>query len=84
MHKTLLITEKNGPIKHNKEISKIKRLGAKTFEQCIGFLRIVDGEEPLDNTAIHPESYKVTYEVLEQLGLGAKRYWYNASQIYFN
>ena len=35
-------------------------------------LRIVDGEEPLDNTAIHPESYKVTYEVLEQLGLGAK------------
>lgn len=64
--------EENGPIKHNKEISKIKRLGAKTFEQCIGFLRIVDGEEPLDNTAIHPESYKVTYEVLEQLGLGAK------------
>ena len=36
-----------------------------------GFLRIVDGSEPLDNTAIHPESYEVTYEILEQLGLGA-------------
>lgn len=63
--------EENGPIKHNKEISKIKRLGSKTFEQSIGFLRIVDGSEPLDNTAIHPESYEVTYEILEQLGLGA-------------
>ena len=36
-----------------KEISKVKRLGAKTFEQSIGFLRIVDGSEPLDNTSIH-------------------------------
>ncbi len=46
--------EENGAIKHNKEISKVKRLGAKTFEQSIGFLRIVDGSEPLDNTSIHP------------------------------
>ena len=45
--------EENGPIKYHKEISRIKRLGAKTFEQSIGFLRIVDGKEPLDNTAIH-------------------------------
>lgn len=50
--------EENGAIKHNKELSKIKRLGAKTFEQSMGFLRIVDGSEPLDNTSIHPESYK--------------------------
>ena len=48
--------EENGAIKHNKEISKVKRLGAKTFEQSIGFLRIVDGSEQLDNTSIHPES----------------------------
>lgn len=60
--------EENGAIKHNKEISKIKRLGAKTFEQSIGFLRIVDGTEPLDNTSIHPESYKTTYQLLEKLG----------------
>lgn len=59
--------EENGTIKHNKEISKVKRLGAKTFEQSIGFLRIVDGSEPLDNTSIHPESYDVTYELLTVL-----------------
>ena len=64
--------EENGPIKHHKEISSIKRLGAKTFEQSIGFLRIVDGEEPLDNTAIHPESYDVAYRMLHQLDLTAQ------------
>lgn len=61
--------EENGAIKHNKEISKVKRLGAKTFEQSIGFLRIVNGTEPLDNTSIHPESYAATYNLLESLNL---------------
>lgn len=64
--------EENGPIKYHKEISRIKRLGAKTFEQSIGFLRIVDGKEPLDNTAIHPESYDVAYRMLHQLDLTAQ------------
>ena len=64
--------EENGPIKQHKEISRIKRLGAKTFEQSIGFLRIVDGKEPLDNTAIHPESYDVAYRMLHQLDLTAQ------------
>ncbi|WP_436855767.1 Tex family protein [Staphylococcus caeli] len=57
----------NGAITHNKEIAKVKRLGAKTFEQSIGFMRIVDGKEPLDNTSIHPESYKVTYALLTEI-----------------
>lgn len=61
--------EENGAIKHNKEIAKVKRLGAKTFEQSIGFLRIVDGQEPFDNTSIHPESYEVTYQLLNELNL---------------
>ncbi|WP_259342510.1 Tex family protein, partial [Staphylococcus gallinarum] len=61
--------EENGAIKHNKEIAKVKRLGAKTFDQSIGFLRIVDGQEPLDNTSIHPESYEVTYQLLNELNL---------------
>ncbi|QQT11841.1 Tex family protein [Staphylococcus pasteuri] len=61
--------EENGAIKHHKEIAKVKRLGAKTIEQSIGFLRIVDGTEPLDNTSIHPESYNATYELLKQLNL---------------
>lgn len=59
----------NGPIKHHKEIAKIPRLGKKTFEQSIGFIRIPDGEEPLDNTGIHPESYKATYALLKKLSL---------------
>ncbi|UOC12579.1 Tex family protein [Staphylococcus agnetis] len=62
--------EENGKITHHKEINKVKRLGQKTFEQSIGFLRIVDGEEPLDNTPIHPESYAVTYQLLDELNIG--------------
>ncbi|ARJ51960.1 Tex family protein [Staphylococcus lutrae] len=62
--------EANGVIRHHRQLSEVKRLGAKTFEQSIGFLRITQGEEPLDNTAIHPESYSVTYELLNQLGFG--------------
>lgn len=61
--------ENNGAIKHHSEISKVKRLGSKTFEQSIGFLRIVNGKEPLDNTSIHPESYQATYQLLESLQL---------------
>lgn len=62
----------NGPLKHHKEIAKIPRLGKKTFEQSIGFMRIPDGEEPLDNTGIHPESYKATYALLKKLSLTAE------------
>ncbi|MGV3042816.1 Tex family protein [Staphylococcus rostri] len=57
--------EENGPFTKHQQIKKVKRLGAKTFEQCIGFLRIVDGTDPLDNTAIHPESYEATHALLE-------------------
>ncbi len=60
--------ESAGPIKHSKEIAKIPRLGKKTFEQSIGFLRILDGTEPLDRTAIHPESYKAAYTLLDEIG----------------
>lgn len=61
--------EEEGAITHHSQIAKVKRLGAKTFEQSIGFLRIVDGEEPLDNTSIHPESYEATYALLDSVGM---------------
>ncbi|MGV3244423.1 Tex family protein [Staphylococcus sp. 11261D007BR] len=61
--------EENGLFTHHTDIQKVKRLGQKTFEQSIGFMRIVNGTEPLDNTAIHPESYGVTYELLKALDL---------------
>ncbi|MEB7789314.1 Tex family protein [Staphylococcus equorum] len=64
--------EENGAIKHNKDIAKVKRLGTKTFEQSIGFLRIVDGSEPLDNTSIHPESYRATYQLLNEINMKAE------------
>ncbi|GGB12671.1 RNA-binding transcriptional accessory protein [Macrococcus hajekii] len=66
-HNIIKYREDNGPIQHHKEIAKIPRLGAKTFEQSIGFLRIIDGAEPLDQTSIHPESYEATYSLLEKV-----------------
>ncbi|EGQ3119715.1 Tex family protein [Staphylococcus pseudintermedius] len=65
----VLYREENGAITHHRQLNKVKRLGAKTFEQSIGFLRIVNGKEPLDNTAIHPESYDATYQLLKSLEL---------------
>lgn len=61
--------EENGKFKNRKELKNIPRLGAKTYEQCIGFLRIVDGEEPLDRTSIHPENYPVVEALLEKIGM---------------
>ncbi|AKG74760.1 Tex family protein [Salinicoccus halodurans] len=61
--------EENGGFVSRKDISKVPRLGAKTFEQCIGFLRIPEGKEPLDQTPIHPENYKAAYALISQLGL---------------
>lgn len=58
-----------GKFTSRKELKDIPRLGAKTYEQCIGFLRVPDGDEPLDRTGIHPESYKETRELLKKLGL---------------
>ena len=60
--------EENGKFKNRKELSKVKRLGDKAFEQCAGFLRISDGTNPLDNTAVHPESYEITLKLIEKLG----------------
>lgn len=59
--------ESNGAFTNRTQLKKVKRLGAKTYEQAIGFLRIRDGEERLDQTGIHPESYEVA-EALLQVG----------------
>ncbi len=55
----------NGKFKDRKEIKKVKGLGSKTYEQAIGFLRIVDGVNKLDSTSIHPESYKIAKQILK-------------------
>jgi protein Tex len=61
--------EEQGKFKNRNELKSIPRLGAKTYEQCIGFLRIIDGDEPLDRTAIHPENYQKVKELLNQIGV---------------
>lgn len=57
-----------GKITDRKQLKKVPRLGNKTYEQSIGFLRILDGTEPLDKTPIHPESYEVTKSLMKELG----------------
>lgn len=57
-----------GEFKSRKELLKVKRLGQKAYEQCAGFLRVMESKEPLDNTSVHPESYKVATKLMELLG----------------
>lgn len=59
--------EENGKFKSRKQLQKVPRLGAKTFEQCIGFLRISEGDFQLDRTPIHPESYDVVNRLFKEL-----------------
>lgn len=60
--------EDEGKFTDRKQLKKIPRLGAKTYEQAIGFLRIIDGKEPLDRTGIHPETYAEVNKLLANLG----------------
>lgn len=60
--------EENGRFTSRRQLLKVAKLGPKAFEQCAGFLRIQDGEEPLDNTAVHPESYDAARNLLMQMG----------------
>ena len=64
--------KENNKIKSRDEIKKIKGISDKVYEQCIGFLRILDGTNPLDKTGIHPESYDITNKLLSNLGLDLK------------
>ena len=60
--------DENGKIKNRKELLKVPKLGKVAFEQCAGFIRIFDGTNPLEITAVHPESYDVTEKLLKELG----------------
>ncbi|MDO4552663.1 MAG: Tex family protein [Bacillota bacterium] len=61
--------EEHGRFRDRKELKKVAKLGEKTFRQCAGFMRISNGTEPLDRTAVHPESYGAAALMLEKLGL---------------
>ena len=63
----------NGAFKNRKALLKVPRLGEKTFEQCAGFLRIADGDQPLDASSVHPEAYPVVARILEKCGCEVKK-----------
>ncbi|MCI9063573.1 MAG: S1 RNA-binding domain-containing protein, partial [Clostridia bacterium] len=60
--------DENGKLKNRKQLLKVPKLGKVAFEQCAGFLRITDGDNPLEITAVHPESYEVTEKLLNNIG----------------
>lgn len=61
--------ENNGRFVSRKQLLKVPKLGPKAYEQCAGFLRILDGKNPLDATSVHPESYEAAKQLMEKLGL---------------
>ena len=61
--------KENGPFNSRLELKKVKRLGDKAYEQAAGFLRVRNGENPLDNSAVHPESYPVVAQMAKKLGM---------------
>ncbi len=60
--------DENGPYRNRKALMKVPRLGEKTFEQCAGFLRIADSEQPLDASSVHPEAYPVVERIVKSCG----------------
>lgn len=64
--------DEHGSFTARKELLKVSRLGPAAFTQCAGFLRIAGAQNPLDNTSVHPESYKLTEEIIKLLGFGLK------------
>ncbi len=64
--------DENGKIKERKELLKVSKLGPAAFTQCAGFLRIIDGKNPLDNTSVHPESYDIAEKILGSIGFSSK------------
>ncbi len=60
--------EEYGKLKERKELLKVSKLGPAAYTQCAGFLRIIDGKNPLDNTSVHPESYEVAEKILNKIG----------------
>ncbi len=64
--------EEHGAFTDRRQLKEVPKLGPKAYEQCAGFLRISGGDNPLDATAVHPESYEVAMGVLERAGVTAK------------
>jgi len=66
------LRNENGPFTSREQLKKVKRMGEKAFEQCAGFLRISNAENPLDRSAVHPESYHIVEKMASDLGVGVE------------
>ena len=71
----------NGPFEDRNQLKKVPRLGDKVFQQAAAFIRIKDGKNPLDNSAVHPESYKVVEQMAKDLGINVRELIANKSKI---
>ena len=71
----------NGRFTNRKELLKVARLGPAAFTQCAGFLRIQNSKNPLDNTSVHPESYKLAEAILNELGFTLKDFSANNNSV---
>jgi len=69
----VVFRDANGAFRNRRELLKVPRLGEKTFEQCAGFLRIADGDQPLDASSVHPEAYPVVERILQRCGREVKQ-----------
>lgn len=65
--------EENGKFKNRRQLLKVSKLGPKAYEQCAGFMRIMDGDRPLDATSVHPESYEAAEQLLKKLNISEEQ-----------
>ena len=65
----VIYRDENGEFTSRSQLKKVPKLGPKAFEQCAGFLRVPESKEPLDNTGVHPESYKAAEALMKLLGI---------------
>ena len=79
----VIYRDENGPFTSKSQLKKVKWLWPKAYEQCVWFLRIQWGKEPLDQTGIHPEMYDVTYKLLSDLGIDKKKLQLPVSESFF-
>lgn len=75
--------EENGRFRNRRELLKVAKLGPKAFEQCVGFTRILGGENPLDATSVHPESYEAVEKLFGKQGFTVKDYFENGHKAIF-
>jgi uncharacterized protein len=77
----VVFRQENGPFEDRKQLKKVPRLGEKAYQQAAAFIRIKDGKNPLDNSAVHPEAYKIVEKMAKDLEISVKEFIGNKEKI---